>query len=353
MFNFILYLTVMLNVLGFYMMPIHADTNPNPYDFNVYTLGSIGTQADPYESDIQGIVGSGGNAYFSGFSANLNGPAYLYSVYSGGSVNINSGSVSNGGIEAAGNVYLNSATINGNVNSGGNLQGGNGNIYGNASLSGTNTSSITISGSVLTNQLFTPSLNLSSISNYFQSASSYWAGLAATAAVNDVYNQLQVTLSAGRNIVDLSLAQLSSAYGIQLTGPSNAYVIFNITDATPTMQTLHDVTFTYSGGVGGNDVIYNLPNATQLTLNGGDYLSILAPQANITFLPGLVTGNLIAQSLVGSGQVDEGTFAGFQKDQNNFNIQAPEPSAYAILLSCLGIVFLFLRHNKSAANECN
>jgi choice-of-anchor A domain-containing protein len=344
MYNFTFHVTAILGTLSLYMVPISAGSTPAPYNFNVYTSGNIGTSANPYGADFEGLVGSGGSAYFSNFSANANGPAYMYSVYSGGSFSMTSGSTSNGGIEAAGNITVNSATIAGNVHGGGNLSGANGTITGNASLAGINTSSLTINGTVTTNQPFVPSLNLPSVTTYFQNASSYWGGLAPTATFNPATGQVS-TLSSGRNIVDLSLSQLSGVTSIVLNGPSNAFVIFDISTATPTAQTLNDVTFNLSGGLTSSDILFNLTNATQLTLTGG-YLSVLAPEASITFTSGVVTGNLVAQNLYGAGQANTGTFTGFQLDQNNFNIQAPEPSTYALLFGFLGVVLLIGRNKR-------
>lgn len=344
MFHAKIYLISFMSVILLYMLPIHA-VDPNPYDFNVYMSGNIGTSSSAYGSDFQGLTGSGGNAYFGGFSGNLNGPAFLYSVYSGGSFNMNSGTISNGGVEARGPINMSSTTINGNVHGGGNLMGGNGTINGNASLAGINTSNITIGGSIFTNQASTPSLNLNNVTNYFHNASAFWGGLAPTATFNNVFGQIQVSnLQSGRNIVNLSLADLNNAYGIQLNGPANAFVIFNFTDATPTLQILKDVTFNLSGGINQSDVLYNFINATQLALSGGQYLSILANQADITFPSGLVTGNLIAKNLFGSGQANSGVFSGFQIDQNNFSVGVPEPSTYLILSSFIAI--LMVMHSK-------
>jgi choice-of-anchor A domain-containing protein len=348
--NFNILLTTSIGILSLYMMPIYA-ANPTAYDFNVYTIGNIGTQSNPYASDIEGISGSGGNTYFSGYSINGSGTAYSYSAYTGGTFTGTSGSVNGGGIDAGGTVNLTSSTVYGNVNSGGSLQGSNGTINGNVTLTGTNTSSLTINGTVTANHTYTPSLSLSSITKYFQNASAYWAALPSNATFNIVSGQIQVSnLAAGRNVVDITLAQLSSATSIKLNGSASSYVIFNITDTTPTNQTIKDVTYSLSGGITQSDIIYNLPNATQLTLNGGDYLNILATNADVTFTSGALTGTLVAKDLYGSGQIDTGSFAGYQADQNNFNVQAPEPSTYITLASFIGLIMLIKGRKKNLAS---
>jgi choice-of-anchor A domain-containing protein len=320
----------------------------NPWDFNVYTLQNIGTQQNPYGSDFQGIAGSGGDDYFSGFSLNaLTGP-FVYSLYSGGNVNFQNGSISNGGIEALGNVTVNSASVSGNIHGGGNLFGNSGSINGSVILGGQNFKgpSLSVSGPIQTNVPFVPSLDLLSVSNFFASASQTWGGLAPTATWNNVYGQIVVSnLSSGKNVVNLSLSDLNSAWGIALNGPSDAYVIINILDAAVNNALIHDITFNLSGGLTKDGVLYNLPNAESLLLSGGQYLSILAPFADVTHNPGLVTGNLVAENLYGSGQVNLGSFIGFK----DYHVGVPEPSTYLILGSLLGgVMFLAYRRRKHA-----
>ena len=42
----------------------------NPFNFNVYSLGDIGTSGSGYGSDYQGVAGAAGSAYFTNFSLN-------------------------------------------------------------------------------------------------------------------------------------------------------------------------------------------------------------------------------------------------------------------------------------------
>lgn len=335
--------------LSLLALPLQAAA-PNPYDFNVYTIGSIGTSTNAFNGgDIKGIVGSGGNTYVSSITINSNGFSSPYSAYSGGVFSLNSGTIYNGGSQAAGNTIYRSSVVNGNVNGGAGLQGSGGNIFGNVSITGSNTSTVGVSGTVSTGQAFSSVVNFPSVSSYFQGASSYWGSLSPTATVTNYYGQLQLnSLTSGRNVVNLTLAQLSSSYGILLNGPSSAFVIFNITDATPTAQLLKDVTFALTGGISSTNVIFNLVNATQLTLQGAQYLSILAPNATINMLgSSKVTGNLIANNLTGNGSAYTGTFTGFQIDQANF-VAVPEPATYAILLSLIGFIVLNQKFRKKA-----
>lgn len=326
-----------ITMLGMFALSTLQASNPNPYDFNVFTTQNIGTSSQYYGSDFEGIAGAGGSAYFTGFSLNALGsynPSQPYSLFTGGSATFGSGQVNNGGISAGGNVNLSSTTVNGPISSGGSLQGGNGTVNGNVSVSGTNTSSLTINGSVATGQAYTPSLNLADVSNYFKSASSFWGGLSQTASWVNSFGQIQVSgLQSGRNIVNLNYSDLSGVYGAKLSGPADAFVIFNIS-GVPSNGNLQYLSLDLSGGINSSDILINLPVANSISINGGSF-NVLAPLTDITYNSGALNGILVAQNLYGSGQVNLGTFTGYAADQNNFNTQVPEPSTYVLLGSML------------------
>lgn len=321
------------------MSPLSADA-PNPYDFNVFATQNIGSPSSYYGSDFQGIAGAAGSVYFSGFQLNTNGTTSAsqpYSLFTGGSTNFNSGQIDHGGISSGGSVNLNSTTVNGNVSSGGGLSGNGGQINGNVSVAGSNTSSATVNGSVSTGVAYTPTLNLNTVSNYFKSASSFWAGLSQTSSWANSYGQIQVAaLSSGRNIVNLNYSDLAGVYGIALSGGANSFVVFNINNVPASGANLQYLTLNLSGGITSSDVLINLGLANSITINGGSF-NILAPNTDIQYNSGALNGSLVAQNLNGSGQVNSGGFSGYAADQNNFNTQVPEPSTYAILGSMLAI----------------
>lgn len=315
---------------------VSADINSDPWQLNVYTVKDIGKSTGYYGSDFQGSAGAGGNVYFSGFSLNLNnsptnGP---FSLYTGGNVNFNSGAVEHGGIEAGGNINLNSITVNGNVSGGANLQGGTGTINGNAVLGGVknNSPGLVINGSLTQNHSYTPVMNQATVTNYFQSASSFWGDLTPTATTSTQFGLIQTQgLTSGRNIVDLSLATINNSYGVALNAPSDAFVIFNISDTTsPGNDFMKALSFQLSGGIALDDILFNITTASTLSLQGGTYASLLAPGSDVSFSSGVLQGNLIAQNLFGSGQVNTGSFTGFSKDQQHF-VKVPEPKSWLIL----------------------
>lgn len=249
---------------------------------------------------------------------------------------MNSGGSNYGGLNVSGNLGYNNASVTGNINAAGNLTG-NGAINGNVKLGGTNQagSSITVNGTLSQNQTYTSALNNAAVSKYFQNASSFWAGLQSTATWSNVYGQIVVSnLQAGRNVVNITLAQLNAAWGVALTGSSSAFVVFNILD---TSGTLNAVSYSFSGGIGLNNVLFNLPNSTSLSMSGGTYASVLAPSATITFNNGMLQGNLVANNLLGSGSTQSGAFTGYAADESSFNVVAPEPSTYLMLGSFLAL----------------
>jgi choice-of-anchor A domain-containing protein len=321
---------------------LFADLNSNPWDLNVYVIDNIGTSANPYESDIEGMAGAGGNVYLQNFSLNVNGsvtPTTPYSLYSGGTVNTTSGQFNNGGVQAVGSVTLTNTTTSGNVSSGGSLFGSSGQITGNATLKGTNQSTITINGSVSTGQTFSPVLNQTTVANFFKNASNVWNNLSPTTTwTNSSSTLILNNPMAGLNVVDISLSQWNALTGIQNNLPSNAYIVFNIDDTTtPGSDTLNAISL---NGISANNILLNLPNASVLAMTGGTYGSVLATNATITFTNGVLQGNLVAENLQGSGQVDSGAFVGYS------TLAAPEPSTYLLLCGMIG-VFWFVKGRKA------
>ncbi len=333
-------LGILTSTLSFFNL--QADLNTDPSALNVYTIGNIGSSTNPYSgSDFQGMAGSGGSDYLQNFSLNANGSASSatpYSLYSGGTVSY-TGATNNGGIQAAGTVTTNNSTINGNVSSGGNLAGSYGTITGNVSVTGTNQSTATINGTMTTGVSYTPFLNQTTVSNYFKNASSFWANSTASTTYTTSYGTLTSTLTTGRNIINITLSNFNSLTGITLSGSANSYLIFNITNSGA-ISSLAAPTYNFSGGLNMNNVLINLPNATSISMTGGTFASLLAPKADVTFTNGVLQGNLVVNNLYGSGQVNSGSFIGYNADKGSF-VATPEPATYAMLASMMLLTALF------------
>ncbi|MCC6581417.1 MAG: choice-of-anchor A family protein [Phycisphaeraceae bacterium] len=322
-------------VITLSLLPAKAQADAvNPWAFNVYSLGDIGTSGSGYGSDYQGAAGAAGNAYFSGFSLNdLNYDVVPgYSLHTGGNVSI-MGSINNGGIDAGGNVAINGASVFGNVSAAGNLTGTGGTITGNASLGGNKLvgPAVTVTGSLTQNTSYTPLVDFNSVSSFFSNYNTYVSSLADTTGIINSFGELQINAASGINVVSLASTTLNSAWGVTISGPSDAIVYINLTDASAAFDSL---VWSYSGGVTSSDALLNLVDADTLALSGGNHLiNILAPDTDVTFSYGLVTGNLVAGNLYGGGQVNHGFFDGPTPS-------VPEPASMAGLLLGLGLLLL-------------
>jgi choice-of-anchor A domain-containing protein len=334
-------------------------SNFSPWLYNVFTIDNIGTSQSPYAVDIEGTVGAGQNVYMTSYSVNVNNTGTPYSIYAGGTVNLSNGQVNNGGIEAAGNISVTGSSVNGNINSGGSLYGSGGTITGNVILGGTNNSTLTVNPANVHQNVnpYSPTQNLSTDKTFFQNAATqfnqaptvttytYGGGQMIVNPTNGNPTQA-AALGSGFTYVQLSLTQLQNLNNITINGGSNSYVVFDITDTTSTAQLLKAVNFFLSGSMTIDNILFDLPNATLLTMNGGDYSSVLAPNADITYTNGALIGNLVAQDLYGNGQVDSGYFLGFA---NAPPVGTPEPSTYLMLGSFLVVMMLaYSRQSKAA-----
>lgn len=294
------------------------------WDLNVFSRSTIGASNQGYGSDFQGASAAVGNAYFNGFTVRA-GSAFPTSLpggfYGGGNFTL-SGSVNEGGIYVAGNVTMNNASINGPVHAGGNLGGNGGSINGNVSLGGIKTAGnqLTVNGALQTGQAYQAPLDLASASAYFAALSSSAASHAPTAAYSNNYGELIINASGPATYVNLSQADFTSAWGITVKG--SGAVVVNVAGSSVSVGYK---TWNYQNGASSNSTLLNFGQATSLTLSGGA-VNVLAPLANTTFSSGLVTGNLIVNSLMGSGQVNwNGGFTSFG--------QVPTPGSVALLLS--------------------
>jgi choice-of-anchor A domain-containing protein len=308
----------------------------NPFDFNVYSLGNIGTSGSPYGSDYQGTAGAAGNAYFSGFSLNdLNATQVVpgFSLVTGGDVTI-AGQINNGGIQAGGNVVVNHSGIFGDIVAGGNLSGPGGTVHGNVTLAGTNNASgsLTITGSVTQNTSYVGSLNFAGINQYLTDFSANIGSQADTTSYVNNYGELVINAASGDNYITIDGSTLNSAWGVTITGASDSVVYINVDG---TNVSLDSTNWSYNGGITAGDVLLNFADASTLNLSGGNTVNILAALADVNFSYGVVTGNLITGNLTGSGQVNLGGFE---------HSVVPEPSSVLALLA--GSMAMMVRRRK-------
>lgn len=268
--------------------------------FNVYSLGDIGSSARPYGSDFEGAAGAGGSAHFSGFSLNLLG-GEPYGLRVGGDASLRNGSYY-GHVEAGGNVTLGGMNVEGDIQAGGTVQ-----FVGGGTVSGTIT------------QHTPAATDHAAIGQFFRNYSALVGSQAGQSAANN-WGGLSFTAHSGDNYITIGGATLGNAWGFSITGPSDARVFINVLDASVSLDSTN---WDYFGGLSRSNVLLNLPNATTLNLTGGNTVNILAPYANTEFSYGLVTGNLIVGNLMGGGQVNLGGFNG--------PAVVPEPATLATL----------------------
>lgn len=279
----------------------------HPMALNVIVLGDMGSALDPYSSDFQGAAAVAGDVYTSSFSLNdLDLAPDGISLYAGGAVDF-TGAVEHGGIDAAGDIVLDAASVAGDVVGGGDLDG-SGLVTGDATVAGQFLPglALTVQGTVNENAPYTPALDLPVLAVYMQTFSSVVESKAPTTTAIEQWGEIIVEASSGMNVVEIAAGDLDAAWGIRIDGPPDARVYINVPDATATLDSL---VWTYTGGVTAHETLLNYGDATQLTLMGGNHeVNILAPHAATEFPIGLLTGNLVVASLIGGGQVNDGGF---------------------------------------------
>lgn len=304
---------IAVGILACGAVPTSA-SSVNPWSIGVVSLGNIGSSTDPYTADFKGNAAAVGNAYFQYFSldsgANAN-PSGGYSYYGGGSFSLNGGTVSSGGVQAADNVTLTSGSINGNLDTGGSLFGSGAQVSGNAVLSGTNQSAqytgVTVGGTTLTGQVYNPAFQVSSLTNFFDSASTAY-NQTADASYTNQYGAVTINISklgSGIHYVTIPGSVLSADYGVTVTGTAGQTLIINVAGTTVTLKSL---AFTYNG-ITQSNVLVNT-NATSLTINSGNTsgtgYDLLAPAAATDYVNGSFYGELVVGSLMGGGEQDGG-----------------------------------------------
>ena len=280
------------------------------WDFNAFSRSTIGSASQGYGSDIQGATGSVGDAYFNGFAGRTNAgssSSLAAGFYGGGNLRL-SGSVNNGGVNVAGTVTMNGASIYGGVTGGGNLGGSGGTVYGDVDIAGSKTTGnpLTVTGSVNTGQAYAAALNLTAASSYFQNIGNAAAALLPTASYLNQWGELVLNASGPLSVFSVNQTDFTNAWGIRVVG--NGAVVINVRGAS---LNFGSKTWTYQNGASAVTTLLNLNEANAITMSGGHNVNILAANAATTFSSGVVTGNLIVGSLMGGGQLNWNPGGGF------------------------------------------
>ena len=279
--------------------PVH------PWDLNVVVLGDLGSPGAPYTSDFQGAAAVLGEVHVSSFSLNALGMGQApLALYAGARVQVQ-GSLS-GGAEVAGDMVLLGASVDGDLQLGASLDG-TGTVNGQASLEGQKLAGneLHVVGEVVEGVPFAPTVDLVELAGWFESQSLAAAALPTTTGVSEIYGELVITLQPGLNVVEVDAEQLEHVWGVRVVG--NGDLILDVRGE----ELLLDGMVWQSEA----PVLLNAASATRVSLSGGDHrVALLAPWAQVEFPSGLLTGNLVAASLIGGGQVNEHPYEGPELD---------------------------------------
>jgi choice-of-anchor A domain-containing protein len=287
--------------------------------YNEFIIGSV----VQVSTDSQGKVAVGGDATFDNMSvaSEVKDPNPPDLVVGGnlswvnGSVgyfsDINSGSpeYKQGSIVVGGNAYI------------GLNQGGSSVAY----------------GSLATNVSPLP-IDFAAEEAYLQSMSSFWGDLAPTGTTSVQPGEIFLTGNDPfLNVFTLSASDIVQDIGFHINVPDGATTLVNIAGELAQMQNFGfyfndlDANYDTEGLFPDTLILYNFFEATDLTIAGIEvHGSILAPWADILFDNGHIEGNLIAMSLIGTGEAHDEPFGGKLPPR-------PIPEPATLILLCSGL----------------
>jgi len=298
--------------------------------FNFYSLSDF----SPLENTIEGTVGVAGTYAGSQMTLqNIGSQEFVLLV--GGDATIGSGAQSEGyeggKQDVGGNItYTGGAVLYNDVHSGGSITAVSGttNIDGSVYAATTITEdggTFGITGTQNPWASYTPQLDFTIVSDYFQTFSTTTGALANTTVTTDSYGALSTSVVSGDNVTSIDAATLLNAYRHTVTGPCDAVLYINVTGSTT--PTIDNTDWIYSGGIDRSHVLLNFPNASTLTLSNGNQVNMLAPYTTVTALGGWVQGNLIVGNMINDNNVRLGHFT------PTFNTCLPPPTLNYFLIS--------------------
>ncbi|WP_226637347.1 choice-of-anchor A family protein [Novosphingobium profundi] len=268
--------------------------------WNLVVLGDLDSTSEVEGKTWVGgnLTGSSSNYQISGSVDNSNGVSGLTVVgdVTGNIKNLNNGS---------------GAIVGGNVASGFNLNGGTQTVLVGGSISNTNVNSNVVqSGLGASDPAFVQNLTQqkSLISTSTQELSYTLGQMAATDTVAISGNRATFTATPGADgtaVFNITAAQLDSVGEISFDTGGADTVIVNVSGKS---ITLNDNFLGDASGLGEN-VIWNFPEAEELSLSTAWKGSVLAPHANAR-TGNYIEGSAVFGSLDQDGEMHVGTFAG-------------------------------------------
>lgn len=296
-------------------------------------------------SDVQGRVAVAGNASIANYSINTTtGYQASYGgtgLTIGGNLDFTSGAiwgntVVGGNLSAGqGTSFLGNVAVGGNLNANNNWLSATAISYG-GSVSGLNpwqspTPVQASSGSVqLGIDFAAEKQRLSSLSQSFDALTNSGSG-------SNPWGGTWVFDAKGASLAVFDLASSDVANNLRLDNlAANTTVILNVHG-----QTVDFGQHGYENFAPGQ-VLFNLPEATQITFSSGVNASFLAPLANFSSSGGVINGQVVVGNWSGSTQLNDAAFTG--------NVTpVPEPQTYALMLAGLAAVATITRRRRAIA----
>jgi choice-of-anchor A domain-containing protein len=120
-----------------------------------------------------------------------------------------------------------------------------------------------------------------------------------------------ITFSGGNGatrIFTINASDLASANNLTINASAGSSAIINVRGSS---ASFNNAGFNLTGGITADKVLFNFADAKTINLSGvGFNGSILAPQADLNFNNGVLTGQVVVNNFSGSGQINLGNYNG-------------------------------------------
>ncbi len=321
----------------------HAGTTSLGLDssLNLLTLGDYTASS----SDVQGRVAVAGNASINSYSIDTkSGGAALYAgtgLTVGGNLNFSSGAIW-GDTRVGGNATTSySGSFDGSLYVKGVLNEASG-LWLSAGNAATSWGGVANKGEWMPSvQAGAGSFNLgfdfNTARSQLTSLSTQLAQDAATGTVSKPYSTLLLNAS-GAKIAIFNLTAAQAAMNMELDGlAADATAIINIAGSNVDFGNHGYANFAAAAG----RVLFNLADATSITLNGGIDASLLAPLATVGAGYGVINGQVVVNNWYSSVQVNDSPFTGalpVLAPAADSTKKVPEPGTWGLLLAGLGML---------------
>lgn len=325
-----------------------AQSNPLGLSSSLNLL-SFGNFFAP-SADVEGQVAVGGNASIAGYTINSVFP-YTQALYGGtgltvgGNLDISGGSVFGNTVVGGSLAVANGTSFNGSVQVAGNLSTTSTWLSA-TSISYGGTSNLSPWQSPVAVQVDPASIqtgiNFAAEQQRLTSLSQSFDTLAnsGTSYMQDstlVLNANHANLA----VFDLTAADVTHNMRLDNFGPDTT-VILNVLGQTVNFTAMGYQNFNLASDLAVGHVLFNLPEATQISFISGVYASFLAPLAQFsTAGGGTIGGQVVVGSWSGTGQVNS----------NPFIAAVPEPETYAMLLGGLGLMAFTIRRRRGVSTS--